>query len=168
MTIEEIKVVSFPQDRKLISDSLLIRQLVFVEEQGFSNDDDDGSDARAVHYTLYRDGKPVATVRLIKEENCIRLARMAVMKDQRGRGYGRYLVIAAMSDAQRRGWEAIQLSAQCHAKGFYESFGFTAASDVYIHENIPHVLMRKAISNDVYRYTDQGVPFVEMRKAIAN
>jgi predicted GNAT family N-acyltransferase len=35
----------------------------------------------------------------------------------------------------------VEISAQTHAQGFYEHYGFEAEGDIYMEEGIPHVKM---------------------------
>lgn len=39
----------------------------------------------------------------------------------------------------------LTLNAQCHAQRFYESLGYKASGDIFLEENIEHILMNKTI-----------------------
>ena len=68
-------------------DARLIRQSVFVEEQGFEYEFDD-IDETALHLVLYDENdNPCATGRLFFDD-CMKIGRIAVMKEYRGQSLG--------------------------------------------------------------------------------
>lgn len=76
-----------------------------------------------------------------------RIGRVITAPPARGTGLGRQLMQQAL-DACGRLWPgmAIELGAQAHLQDFYASFGFTAVSDVYDEDGIPHIDMRRPVS----------------------
>lgn len=75
------------------ADARLIRQQVFVEEQGFVNEFDD-IDHEAYHAVIYTGGYPIATGRLFDENGEAHIGRICVRKAYRGRDLGRMIVEA--------------------------------------------------------------------------
>ena len=73
------------------ADASLIRQQVFVEEQGFVNEFDD-IDHEAYHAVIYTGGYPIATGRLFDENGEAHIGRICVRKAYRGRDLGRMIV----------------------------------------------------------------------------
>jgi predicted GNAT family N-acyltransferase len=141
--VTEIVVVTTPQQRE---DAFAVRIAVFVEEQGISREDElDELDASAVHCVGYDDGKPVAAGRLIAEDAYAKIGRMAVLADHRGRGIGAQVLEVLEQAGIERGVRHFKLSAQLHAKGFYQSCGYTAVGDVYDEVGIPHIAMEKRL-----------------------
>lgn len=122
----------------------LIRQTVFVDEQGFKNEFDD-TDNKAYHGVLTDNGEPVATGRLFTENGDYHIGRIAVMKPYRGKGLGREIVSLLESKISELGGGTAVLSAQTRVKGFYESMGYTAYGDEYFDEYCPHISMKKII-----------------------
>ncbi|NBR28157.1 MAG: GNAT family N-acetyltransferase [Betaproteobacteria bacterium] len=57
-------------------------------------------------------------------------------------------VVDTLAMARERGDTEIELSAQTHALGFYEKFGFVACGDEYQDVGIPHRSMRLRLSED--------------------
>ena len=49
--------------KELIEDAKMIRQKVFVEEQGFENEFDD-IDQRSLHLVVYQDNEPIGCARM--------------------------------------------------------------------------------------------------------
>jgi predicted GNAT family N-acyltransferase len=73
------------------------------------------------------------------------IGRMAVRKPWRGQGVGALVMEHLMERARQRGDREVVLSAQTHAVGFYEKFGFVAEGDEYLDCDIPHRDMRKVL-----------------------
>ncbi len=131
-----------------MNDALAVRRAVFVGEQGVSEEQEvdahDGDPAQvttAVHVLAYADGQPVATGRLLldaaRDENA-HIGRVAVVRERRGRGYGRAVMLALQQEARRRGYRGITLGAQLHAIGFYARLGYVARGDVFLDAGIEH------------------------------
>lgn len=96
------------------------------------------------------DGEVVACVGIMHEaspdhpgrEDAWRLRAMAVEPALRSAGLGRLLVDAVVDHVTAAGGGLVWCSARVPARGFYESAGFVATSDVYDQEPIgPHLRM---------------------------
>mgnify|MGYP005961049843 CR=1 FL=1 len=112
------------------ADARLIRQQVFVEEQGFVNEFDD-IDHEAYHAVIYTGGYPIATGRLFDEKGEAHIGRICVRKAYRGRDLGRMIVEALEKQAEKVGYKEVGLSAQTRVQQFYEKLGYRAYGDVY-------------------------------------
>ena len=88
------------------ADARLIRQQVFVEEQGFVNEFDD-IDAKAYHAVIYTGGYPIATGRLFDENGEAHIGRICVRKAYRGRDLGRMIVEALEKQAEKVGYKEV-------------------------------------------------------------
>ncbi len=133
--------------RSLPADSLALRILVFVQEQGFV-DDPDENDGRATHLVMYCDeGEPIATCRVFSQGSSgeFALGRFCVRKDFRGQCVGRQLLTAAEREVASQGGTAIVLHSQLHAKGFYEKCGYVAEGAIEYEQDHPHVFMKKIL-----------------------
>ena len=118
---------------------LAIRRVVFIEEQGISFEDEvDGKDPTAIHLLASNDGQPVGTARLLLSDGVGKIGRVAVLKEARGRGLGRDLVLFAVEELRRQGARQATLGAQTHALGFYEALGFTAVGPEFLDAGMPH------------------------------
>jgi predicted GNAT family N-acyltransferase len=127
-------------------DAFAVRIKVFVDEQGISRSEElDDFDASATHCVGYVDGSPVAAGRLLLFDGYAKIGRMAVLASHRGSGLGALVLDALEREAVVRGVRHFKLSAQLHARGFYERCGYTAHSDVYDDVGIPHVDMEKLV-----------------------
>ena len=123
-------------------DAKIIRQNVFISEQGFENEFDD-TDKVAVHCVIYDGGFPVATGRVFEQDGSAHIGRIAVQKAYRGKKLGEMVVKALEDYAEKAGFKECALSAQTRVQGFYEKLGYTAHGDVYFDEYCPHILMTK-------------------------
>ncbi len=128
---------------RLCADALPLRVAVFVDEQGVPTDiESDGRDADALHCVAYRDGRAIATGRLLPQA---KIGRMAVRADARGQGIGMRVLDALVARARARGDAAVELSAQCAAEGFYRRCGFETIGEPYREAGIEHVRMRRVL-----------------------
>jgi predicted GNAT family N-acyltransferase len=121
-----------------------IRLEVFVQEQKVPLAEEiDAFDDACEHAVVFDAlGRALATGRLLPDGH---IGRMAVLKAVRGQGLGSAVLLALMSQARKKGFVQVVLSAQTHAQGFYERHGFVPEGAEYLDANISHVLMRKAL-----------------------
>ena len=128
----------------LVPDALSIRITVFVEEQGFV-DEEDEIDSHATHLVAYENGKPIATCRFFKEQESedYVLGRLCVLKEKRGAGVGAQLLIEAEKGAKALGAESLKLPSQYHARSFYEKCGYKQVGEIELEQGKEHVWMKK-------------------------
>lgn len=131
---------------ELPNEARKIRTSVFVNEQGFKNEFDE-IDETATHLVLFDDGKPIAVSRIYKDENekSWHIGRVAVVKEYRGKGFGKIVMLTSEHEAQRLGAKIITVSAQVSAKKFYKSLGYSQIGEEYYDEHCPHIDMTKRI-----------------------
>lgn len=137
----EIKKYTYLSD-----DAILVRQTVFVDEQGFK-DEFDEIDKTALHLVAYDDGKPIATCRLFwsDERKTHLIGRLAVVKEYRGRQLGAVLITEAEKIVVEMGGKRIELHSQEQAIGFYEKQGYCICSEMEYEEHCPHYWMKKEL-----------------------
>ncbi len=142
----EITIVRTPRQRE---DAVSVRVAVFVDEQGIPREEEiDELDDVAVHCVGYGDdGSPVAAGRLVLAGGCGKIGRMAVLKQHRGRGLGARVLDTLEREGAARGVRLFKLSAQLSARGFYDRAGYQADGAVYDEVGIPHIAMRKRITD---------------------
>jgi ElaA protein len=126
---------------------LALRSEVFVVGQECIYLDADGRDFSALHLLGSVDDEPVAYLRLLTEpdeNNEIKFGRVLTKNSVRSQGYGKKLMQELMDYCERHfSHLTIKCSAQLYLQKFYESYGFKTCGDVYVEENMPHILMRK-------------------------
>ncbi|QIB52201.1 GNAT family N-acetyltransferase [Pseudomonas sp. OIL-1] len=113
-----------------------IRRAVFIDEQCIPADEEwDADDAVSVHFLMRVKGEPAGTARLLPDGH---IGRVAIMRDWRGTGLGRALMLAVMEHARGAGMDTLRLSAQTYALDFYRGLGFVVDSGEYLEAGIPH------------------------------
>ena len=133
-----VSPAKWPEDAPSLRE---VRTAVFIVEQGVPPDLEwDCLDADCAH-VLARDaaGHAIGTGRLLPDR---KIGRMAVVQRARGQGVGAAIMQALLAMTRERGDAEVELSAQTHALGFYEKFGFVAFGDEYFDVGIPHRSMR--------------------------
>ncbi|MDO4943775.1 MAG: GNAT family N-acetyltransferase [Ruminococcus sp.] len=126
-------------------DAKLIRENVFVYEQGFEKEFDD-IDPKAVHCVVYGGGFPVAAGRMFNCDGQAHIGRIAVVKAYRGKKIGSTVVSALEDYAKAHGYKETALSAQVRAKEFYQKLGYKEFGEEFFDEYCPHIMMKKIIS----------------------
>jgi predicted GNAT family N-acyltransferase len=121
-----------------------IRHQVFVLEQKVPPELElDDHDATAVHALVYATGgEAVGTGRLLPDGH---IGRVAVLQAWRGQGVGAMIMRALVEHARQQGYPQLELSAQCHARSFYENLGFQAFGDTYQEAGIEHIAMKQVL-----------------------
>jgi predicted GNAT family N-acyltransferase len=125
--------------------ALDLRREVFVDEQGVALEEDrDGRDDAALHLVAFDDGGELAgTCRLLLDGGRVKLGRMVVRADARGRGIAGLLLAEADARARDLGATTIVLGAQLAATGVYERAGYARYGEVFDDAGIDHVMMRR-------------------------
>lgn len=129
-------------------DAVKIRRQVFMLEQGVPGEIEiDKYEAACIHFVLYGEkNEAIATCRLLPlEDGLIKLQRMAVQKEFRGKDYGRLIVEGAELFSKEQGYNTITLGAQITALGFYERMGYIKEGELFLDANIEHYKMNKTL-----------------------
>lgn len=132
-----------------LEQAFAIRRNVFVEEQGVPLEDEfdefDRLDGRCGHLLIERGGLPVGTGRVRGADGFGKLERICILEPYRKFGIGRQIVAGLEKIAAEQGLRKVKLHGQTQARGFYEKLGYSAASDEFIEDGIPHLLMVKTL-----------------------
>lgn len=124
------------------SASYEIRKTVFVEEQNIPIENEmDGLDSVCFHIILYNDAAPVGSGRLYVHLHVARLGRVAVLQNERGKGYATLICKALIDIAKRENAKRVTLDSQAYVVPLYEKLGFISEGDEFLEEGIPHVKM---------------------------
>jgi len=120
-----------------------IRRVVFMVEQNVSEEDEmiAWEDEASEHLIVYEGDTPVATGRVVLYEGKFSLGRIAVLKEHRGKGYGRLVTAELIEKACAMGAEEIEVHAQSYLVEFYGGFGFRVCSEEYEEAGIMHFTM---------------------------
>lgn len=136
----------FQKMNQLSEDAKLIREEVFVNEQGFE-DEYDELDHIATHLVFYDGELPIATCRYYKEDlpGEYHIGRIAVRKSCRGKQIGRYMMETLEKLIGEEGGHKINVSAQMQAQGFYEKNGYVVVGEPYLEQECKHIDMTKIL-----------------------
>ncbi len=139
----EIKYSVGRESSEVIEQAFYIRQRVFTDEQGFAAEIDlDQYDDTALHMVLIDNKNPIAVLRAITQDNQkLKIGRVAVLKEYRGKGVGRILMDAIADYAREQNFSVLVLSAQYTAKAFYDSLGYKSQGEIYDEEGVDHIFM---------------------------
>lgn len=128
---------------------MFIRHMVFEKEQHAieSEETDDYDKAGDTIYLLLFDGEnAVATGRIAFTPRGVKIGRIAVLKNQRGKGTGAQLVHVLCEKCVHLGYTEIYVDSQLHAVPFYEKQGFKLISNEEITDRgLAHLPMLKEV-----------------------
>lgn len=117
-----------------------IRKKVFVEEQNCDPKDEYEFEEESTHYLLSEKNIPLATARYRKTENGIKMERFAVLKAERGKGYGLKILKQMILDISHSKLTKY-LHAQVQVVKFYEKVGFKKIGEKFDEVGIMHYKM---------------------------
>lgn len=127
----------------LPKEAVKIREDVFITEQGFKNELDE-TDKIARHILLFVDGVPAAVCRIFTDNGkSWHIGRVAVVKEQRGKGLGKAIMERAEEEIRRLGGVRAELSGQTRVADFYRKLGYTQTGEEYLDEYCPHIAFFK-------------------------
>ena len=130
----------------LPEEACYIRETVFVQEQGFT-DEFDKIDVTAAHLVLFVREEPAAVCRVFWDEDMAQfiLGRVAVLQQYRGNGLGAAILQAAEAYTREQGGKELHLHAQCRITAFYEACGYDQYGEIEDDQGCPHIWMRKSL-----------------------
>ncbi|MCK5933637.1 MAG: GNAT family N-acetyltransferase [Fulvimarina manganoxydans] len=132
-----------------VHDLLRLRCLVFVVEQACAFVEIDGLDPEAIHLRLMIGDDLAGCLRVLADDDAVRIGRIVTAAAHRGRGFGGEMMAEALLYLSERFPDRdIALSAQAHLEAFYADHGFRVVSKPYDEDGIPHIDMRRAAAPD--------------------
>ena len=124
---------------------LQLRNEVFIVEQNCPYLDLDNKDLKSWHLMGIEEDKLMAYSRLLApgisySESSI--GRIVSSPAARKTGMGKKLVSESIEQIKNLfKTDTIRIGAQFYLKAFYESFGFLQDGEIYLEDNIPHIIM---------------------------
>ncbi|NLM05149.1 MAG: GNAT family N-acetyltransferase [Clostridiales bacterium] len=141
----EVKVKEVLTKEEL-KDAFEVRKSVFVYEQKIPVEIElDQFEDTAKHVVGYYEGKPVVAGRMRIVDNVAKLERICVLKNYRRYGMGRIIIRKLEELAKKDNINQAKLHSQIQAVEFYKKLGYKQVSDVFMEDNIPHVVMMKSL-----------------------
>ncbi len=142
--------IAFGNEVYLRAAAFYLRYEVFVKEQQIPADlefdllDTDQQD----FFVVFSDQIPLATIRYQPHptrKNCIQPDRFCVLKDYRGQGIGRRLLLHLEKRARHEGYLESCLAAEVAATAFYRKLGYVAFGDVFQEDGLACIQMNKLL-----------------------
>lgn len=133
-------------DPVLLYRLLELRVAVFVVEQTAAYPDLDGRDVEPGAELLWSEeaGAVLATLRVLRDPDALRIGRIATAPAARGRGTASVLLRLALERCTELAPTLpVVLDAQEHLAGWYARFGFVIDGAGFLEDDIPHVPMRR-------------------------
>jgi len=136
-----IKIV---ETNKELDQAYTVRMKVFVDEQNVPAELElDEYDPEATHFIGCEDSQVIAASRLRYVEEYGKLERICILKEFRGKSYGKQLIGTMEEEIKNQGYHKAKLNAQTYAEGFYRKLGYETVSGEFMDTGIPHVTMVK-------------------------
>jgi predicted GNAT family N-acyltransferase len=134
----EIKPVETEQEYEQILD---IRKKVFIEEQKVPVEIEiDEYESEATHFISYLKKEPIGCAR-IRFNKFAKLERIAILKEYRGKGFGKKLSEYLIKYCHKKNIIDIRLNSQLYVADFYEKIGFKKVGKIFYEAGIEHVEM---------------------------
>ena len=136
------KFISGKSDLK---DILYIRSEVFIKELMLYEECEEGAfDIDAIHAVVYEGASqiyPVSIGRLIIEKDILRIDKVAVLQDFRGKGYGDFVVRMLLDKAKSFHIDKIVIDAPKKTTKFFNKLGFQIDDKVLLDDgnNLLHM-----------------------------
>ena len=126
----------------------MARCQVFVVEQRNACQEVDETDVVSYHLYLEDGGKILSYARIFQDND--RVSHIGrVLSTIRGQGYGARIMVAVIDACRTHfGLAPIVLESQYAVRGFYAKHGFKEVSDVFLENDIPHVMMRRTVQRE--------------------
>ncbi|QIK69088.1 GNAT family N-acetyltransferase [Erysipelothrix sp. HDW6C] len=129
---------------------LEVRKEVFVKEQNVDlsleiDEYDVLDNENVVHIGAFYKGDVVGTARYFKNNDTMKIGRVAVLKSHRHLKVGSKLMAYTETQARNNGFKRMELGAQVSAVPFYEHNGYAKYGDIFLDADIDHIMMEKLI-----------------------
>ncbi len=141
--MSELAILVVPVFSTLCNAAFNLRREVFIREQKVPPMEEfDADDLAATHLVAVVEGEVCGTLRLIRAEEHMKIGRVAVRRDWRGRGIAQAMIRFGMERAAALTGNRFHISAQSDKLSLYEKLGFTAYGEEFLDVGIPHFAMR--------------------------
>tara|TARA_B100000902_G_scaffold223178_1_gene212014 strand:+ start:1655 stop:2083 length:429 start_codon:yes stop_codon:yes gene_type:complete len=137
-----IDIKKFKFDNKNLREKAFkIRHTVFVIGQNCPEDIEYENEEICTHFLLTYNREPIGTARYRKTNIGYKLERFAVLKEQRGKGFGHKILKAMLEDLSNY-QGVIYMHAQVDVLPFYEKIGFKKEGKIFEEAGIMHYKMQ--------------------------
>lgn len=137
----EIKIVETEEELQKTFD---IRRKTFCGEQGIPEDEEFDKydhDPTVEHVLLSEDGVAIGCARILPIDGKLKIERISLLIEYRGKGYGKALVAWLADYCKAKNPEEIYINAQYYLEGFYEHLGFEKSGEPFEEGGVKHIKM---------------------------
>ena len=135
----EIRLI---RDDAEYNEILKVRKIVFIQEQNVpSQIEFDGLDKESIHVIIKLNNKTIGCARIRTINGNVKLERIVILKEFRGKGFGKKLVEYLISYCKQIEPKEIIIYAQYNLKDFYRKFGFKTRGNTFMEAGIKHIEM---------------------------
>jgi cysteine-S-conjugate beta-lyase len=128
------------------AETVRIRYKVFILEQKVPEKLEIEFEDDCAHFLALEGNVPVGCVRVRKVGKKLKIERLAILKEFRGKGFGREIVKKVVGYCRKKRSAGIYMNAQYYLLDFYRGLGFVPEGKTFMEAGIKHVRMRLATS----------------------
>lgn len=140
--------IQITQNSEKIKQAQKIREEVFVKGQSVPVElEIDGLDESSEHALIYFDNSLVGCARIRYKNNKMRLERIAVLEEMRGKGFGTELMRHIIEYAKTQPVTEIYMHAQYYLLKYYQRLGFKCRGEIFFEADIKHIEMYMKLPN---------------------
>ena len=145
-TQDDLLQIKVAENERELAAVFEIRRRVFVQEQGFTLADEfDDDDAHSIHILAQFNGQSVGAARVIPDESCVKIGRVAVLPEFRNQHLGAAIMDFSENIASGKGFPQCQLHAQIQVADFYRKLGYQSQGEIFNECGWPHISMTKRL-----------------------
>jgi|TARA_B100001540_G_scaffold193362_1_gene170411 predicted GNAT family N-acyltransferase len=139
MDINLLKLNFTDKDFSIIEN---IRKKVFSDEMNIPKSKlFDEHDETCDHYILFDGKKSVGSIRFLKIKKEIKLERMAILAEFRGKNYGKSAILQLIEYYHMMGNSKMILDSIFSVRDFYKKCGFIEEGEIFQRVGIDHIRM---------------------------
>ena len=125
-----------------LKDIFKIRKIVFIKEQKVPiNEEIDGFDEDSKHIIALYKNSPIGCARIRFIGKKAKLERIAILKNYRGKGFGKNIVEYLIKYSKNKSAGEIVMNAQFYLADYYKKFGFKSRGKTFMEAGIKHIEM---------------------------
>ncbi len=148
MTKKNTLKIRLANNKKEVDYVMKIREIVFIKGQKVPKKRElDGFDENAKHVIVIYKKTPIGCARIRFLHNKAKLERIALLKQYRGRGFGKNIIKYLVSYCKRKNPKEIVMHAQYYLKDFYNKCGFEERGSIFMDAGIRHIEMYMPAKN---------------------
>ncbi len=136
-------VLTVPVFSMLANEAFRLRRAVFIDEQKVPEEEEfDAEDFTADHVVALGGGEVRGTLRIMLDDEHVKIGRVVVHRSWRGRGVASAMIRYAMEKHRDTRANRFFLTAQSDKLELYRPFGFLAFGEEFFDAGMPHRAMR--------------------------